>query len=350
MSKSVLVTGGAGYIGSHACKALARAGYRPVVLDNLSRGHREAVRWGPLVEADIADRGKVTAALAQYQVSAVMHFAAYAYVGESVADPAKYYRNNFGGTLSLLEAMREVGVDKIVFSSTCATYGIPASVPIPETAPQSPVNPYGETKLAIERALHWYGGAYGLHWVALRYFNAAGADSGGEIGELHAPETHLIPLALQAALGQRPHIEIYGTDYPTPDGTAIRDYIHVEDLAQAHLRALEHLEAGRESRGLNLGTGRGHSVREVVRVAEAVSGRRISCHDTARRPGDPPALVADPSIAVELLGWRACMSDLETIIRTALAWHIGLTGHGENFSRSRAPDDPAASAQPSRLE
>jgi UDP-arabinose 4-epimerase len=326
MSEAVLVTGGAGYIGSHACKTLARAGYRPVVFDDISRGHREAVRWGPLVEGELADRTKLVAALERHRVSAVMHFAAYAYVGESVTDPSMYYRNNLVGTLSLLEAMREAGVGKIVFSSTCATYGTPASVPIDETAPQAPINPYGETKLAIERALHWYGQAYGLRWTSLRYFNAAGADPDGEIGEWHDPETHLVPLVLQAALGKRPHIDIYGTDYPTPDGTAIRDYIHVQDLAEAHLRALEHLAAGRQSAALNLGTGRGHSVREVIRVAEAVSGRHIPCRETARRPGDPPALVADPGRAAELLGWYARLSDLDTIIRTALTWQTHLAG------------------------
>jgi UDP-glucose-4-epimerase GalE len=328
MSKSVLVTGGAGYIGSHACKVLARAGHLPVVFDNLSRGHREGVRWGPLVEGDLADRRRLAAALEEHRVSAVMHFAAFAYVGESVTDPALYYRNNLGGTLSLLEAMRKAAVDKIVFSSTCATYGTPDKVPVSENAPQRPVNPYGETKLAIERALHWYGQAYRLRSVSLRYFNAAGADPDGEIGELHEPETHLVPLVLQAALGRRPQIDIYGTDYPTPDGTAIRDYIHVQDLAEAHLRALEHLCAGRESAALNLGTGRGHSVREVIRVAEAVSGRRIAWRDTARRPGDPPVLVADPGLAAKLLGWRARVSDLETIMRTALAWHTRLADHG----------------------
>jgi UDP-arabinose 4-epimerase len=283
MLEAVLVTGGAGYIGSHACKALARAGYRPVVFDNFSRGHREAVRWGPLVEGNLAERSKLAEALDRHRVSVVMHFAAYAYVGESVTDPALYYANNLGGSLSLLEAMREVGVDKIVFSSTCATYGTPAQVPIRETTPQSPVNPYGETKLAIERALHWYGEAYGLHWVSLRYFNAAGADPEGEIGERHEPETHLVPLVL---------------------------------------RALEHLRAGRQSVALNLGTGRGHSVREVIRTAEAVSGKSIPCRETARRPGDPPVLVADPGLADELLGWRAQASDLDTIVRTALAWHM----------------------------
>jgi UDP-arabinose 4-epimerase len=322
MSEAVLVTGGAGYIGSHACKALARAGYRPVVFDNLSRGHRAAVRWGPLVEGNLTERDKLAAALDQYRVSAVMHFAAYAYVGESVADPALYYANNFGGSMALLEAMREAGVDKIVFSSTCATYGTPAEVPIRETAPQLPVNPYGETKLAIERALHWYGEAYGLRSVSLRYFNAAGADPEGEIGERHEPETHLVPLVLEAALGEREQIDIYGTDYPTPDGTAIRDYIHVQDLAEAHLRALEHLGAGRQSVALNLGTGRGCSVREVIRAAEAVIGKPIPSRVTARRPGDPPVLVADPGLAAKLLGWRAQVSDLATIVRTALAWHV----------------------------
>ena len=334
MSEAVLVTGGAGYIGSHACKILARAGYRPVVFDNFSRGHREAVRWGPLIEGSLAERGKLAAALARHRISVVMHFAAYAYVGESVTDPALYYANNLGGSLSLLEAMREARVDKIVFSSTCATYGTPAQVPIRETLPQLPVNPYGETKLAIERALHWYGEAYGLRWVSLRYFNAAGADPEGEIGERHEPETHLVPLVLAAALGERPQVEIYGTDYPTPDGTAIRDYIHVQDLAEAHLRALEHLGAGGQSAALNLGTGRGHSVREVIRAAEAVSGKSIPCRETARRPGDPPVLVADPGLAAELLGWRARISDLETIVRTALAWHMSCSAQSRRAEQN----------------
>jgi UDP-arabinose 4-epimerase len=323
MPQSILVTGGAGYIGSHACKALARAGYVPVVFDNLSRGHSEAVRWGPFVKGDLADREQLLDAMAVHGVTAVMHFAAFAFVGESVADPAVYYRNNFVGTLSLLDAMREARVDNIVFSSTCATYGIPAGTLISETAPQLPINPYGETKLAIERALHWYEGAYGLRSVSLRYFNAAGADTEGEIGELHDPETHLVPLVLQTALGQRPYIEIYGTDYPTADGTAIRDYIHVEDLADAHLRALKHLCDGRDSASLNLGTGRGHSVREVIAAAESICGRTIARREIDRRPGDPPVLVADPSRAAERLAWRAQRSDLQTIIRTALAWHEG---------------------------
>ncbi|HEY2538667.1 MAG TPA: UDP-glucose 4-epimerase GalE [Stellaceae bacterium] len=321
MSQSILVTGGAGYIGSHACKALARAGYLPVAYDNLSRGHREAVRWGPFVEGDIADHTRLRAAITEHRVSAVMHFAAYAYVGESVGDPALYYRNNLCGTLAMLEVLCERGVRNIVFSSTCATYGLPETVPIRETAAQRPVNPYGETKLAIERALYWYGRAHQLRWVALRYFNAAGADRDGEIGEDHKPETHLVPLVLQAALGRREAIEVYGTDYATPDGTAIRDYIHVDDLAEAHLLALERLLAGGEAIALNLGTGRGHSVREVIAAAERVCGREIPLREGPRRPGDPPALIADPALAARTLGWHAQHSSLDTIIRTALAWH-----------------------------
>lgn len=321
MSQAVLVTGGAGYVGSHVCKALARAGYLPVAFDNLSRGHRPAVRWGPLVEGDTADRARLVAAIERYEVGAVLHFAAFAYIGESVTDPALYYRNNLVGSLALLEAMRETGVGRIVFSSTCATYGIPEQVPIPESMRQLPVNPYGETKLAVERALRWYGEAYGLRWAALRYFNAAGADRDGEIGEDHDPETHLIPLVLQAALGVRPFVEIYGTDYPTQDGTAIRDYIHVEDLAAAHVAALDHLAAGGASLALNLGAGRGHSVREVIAAAERIGGRTVPWRAAPRRPGDPPALVADARLAVDRLGWRPLSSDLETIIRTSLAWH-----------------------------
>ena len=323
MKDSILVTGGAGYIGSHACKALALAGYQPIVYDNLSRGHRHAVRWGPLVEGELADGARLAALLRAERIAAVMHFAAFAYVGESMTDPATYYRNNVGGTLSLLDAMREAGVDRIVFSSTCATYGIPERVPVTEATPQLPVNPYGETKLVIERALRWYGEAYGIRWMALRYFNAAGADPEGEIGEDHAPEPHLIPLVLRAGLGQGGPIAIFGTDYPTPDGTAIRDYIHVQDLAEAHVLALRHL-AGGASAAVNLGTGQGHSVREVIAAAEA-AGLKVPRREGPRRAGDPAALVADPSLAERLLGWRARISDIDTIIRTALAWH---KGHG----------------------
>jgi UDP-arabinose 4-epimerase len=315
-----LVTGGAGYIGSHACKALAEAGYVPVTYDNLSRGHRHAVRWGPLVEGDVGDRAAVVAALAAHQAVAVMHFAAFAYVGESGTDPALYYRNNVIGTLTLLDAMREAGVDRIVFSSTCATYGLPEVVPIAETTPQHPVNSYGETKLTIERALHWYGQAYGLRSVALRYFNAAGCDRAGEIGEEHDPETHLIPLVLRAALGSGPPVSILGTDYPTPDGTAVRDYIHVEDLASAHVLALKYLADGGASTALNLATGQGYSVREIIAAAARAVGHDVPQKEAPRRPGDPPALVADPSRARSVLGWRTRCSDLDTIIGSALAW------------------------------
>jgi UDP-arabinose 4-epimerase len=320
MSQSILVTGGAGYVGSHACKALAGAGYRPVVFDNLSRGRRAAVRWGPLVEGDLHECARLAEALRSHRISAVMHFAALAYVGESVSDPERYYRNNVGGTLALLAAMREAGVGTIVFSSTCAVYGAPDTLPIRETSPKAPLNPYGETKLAIERTLHWYGAAYGLRYAALRYFNAAGADPDGEIGEDHEPETHLIPLVLRAALGHGEKLQIFGTDYPTSDGTAIRDYIHVADLADAHVRALGHLAAGGDCLALNLGTGRGHSVREIVAAAERIAGRTVRRREAPRRPGDPPELVADPSLARSQLGWRPRLSDLDTMIRTTLAW------------------------------
>jgi UDP-arabinose 4-epimerase len=322
MPESVLVTGGAGYIGSHACKALAAAGYTPVTYDNLSRGHRHAVRWGPLVVGDIADRAAVMAALKTRRISSIMHFAAFAYVGESGTDPALYYSNNVCGTLSLLDAMREVEVNRIVFSSSCATYGLPDSVPIHETMAQLPVNPYGETKLAIERVLRWYGPAYGLRSVALRYFNAAGCDRGGEIGEEHDPETHLIPLVVRAALGTAPPVQIFGTDYPTEDGTAIRDYIHVDDLAVAHVRALQYLVAGGESTAVNLATGSGYSVRQIIAAVEKAVGHAVPHREAPRRAGDPPALVADASLAGRVLGWRAQYSDLDTIIHTALAWEM----------------------------
>jgi UDP-arabinose 4-epimerase len=321
MSKNILVTGGAGYIGSHACKALAKAGFTPIAYDSLVYGHREAVRWGPLIEADLADRARLAETLRHHEIAAVMHFAAFAYVGESMTKPELYFNNNVVNTIGLLDVMLAAGVRHIVFSSTCATYGTPDTVPITEETPQRPVNPYGETKLMIERALHWYGQAHGMTYAALRYFNAAGADPDGEIGEHHDPETHLIPLILDAAQGKRAEIDIFGTDYPTPDGSAVRDYIHVQDLAEAHVAAITHLTAGGASIALNLGTGSGHSVREVIDAAERITGRRIPRRETGRRPGDPAALVADAGKARRTIGWTAKVSDLDSIIATAWRWH-----------------------------
>lgn len=318
---NILVTGGAGYIGSHACKALAAAGFTPVAYDNLVYGHKWSAKWGPLVEGDILDRRKLDELFAHYRPQAVMHFAAYAYVGESVENPRKYYRNNVSGTLNLLEAMLDHGVDKIIFSSSCATYGIPVTERIAETHRQDPINPYGFTKLVVERMLSDLAHAQGLKYAALRYFNAAGADVDGEIGEQHDPETHLIPRVLETALGIRECVDIYGTDYPTPDGTAIRDYIHVTDLAQAHVRALERLTHGGESVALNLGVGRGYSVREVIAAAERVSGRTIRARELPRRPGDPPVLVADPTLARKELDWTPRYTAIEDMVETAWRWH-----------------------------
>jgi UDP-glucose-4-epimerase GalE len=318
----VLVTGGAGYIGSHTAKVLARAGFEPIVLDNLSTGHRWAVKWGPLVEGDLGDSTLIREVIRTHRVQAVVHFAGFAYVGESMKRPRQYFRNNVTYTLRLLDAMTETCVKHIVFSSSCATYGIPASVPIREEHVQTPINPYGETKRMVERILACYGEAYGLRWTALRYFNAAGADPDGELGEDHAPETHLIPLAIQAALGEKPALEIYGTDYPTPDRTAIRDYTHVMDLAEAHVAALRHMIKSHENAAINLGTGRGHSVRDVVAAVDRVSGRRIPVREVQRRAGDPPELVADPAKARQLLGWTPRYSSLESIVQTAWNWHI----------------------------
>jgi UDP-glucose-4-epimerase GalE len=321
MSKAVLVTGGAGYIGSHACKALARAGYTPVVFDSFVYGHREAVRWGPCVEGDLADRALLAETLRRFDIAAVMHFAAFAYVGESMIKPELYFANNVVNSLGLVDVMRAAKIMRIVFSSSCATYGVPQTVPIAEDTPQRPVNPYGESKLMVERMLHWQGVAHGLRHVSLRYFNAAGADAAGEIGEHHEPETHLIPLILDAAIGRRAHIDVYGTDYPTPDGSAVRDYIHVTDLADAHVLALQHLERGGASAALNLATGTGYSVRDVIAAAERVTQRPIPRREAARRPGDPPTLVADAGRARTLLGWTPQHSDLDTILATAWAWH-----------------------------
>ncbi len=321
MQAAILVTGGAGYIGSHTCKVLAEAGFLPVTLDNLVYGHRSAVRWGPLIEGDLQDRTLIDQVLDQYRPVGVVHFAAYAYVGESMTDPGKYFRNNVSATLNLLDALTGHGVNAIVFSSTCATYGLPEQVPITEQLPQQPVNPYGESKLFVERALYWYQRAHGLGYTALRYFNAAGADPDGSLGEHHDPETHLIPLVIEAALGQRDTVEIYGTDYDTADGTAIRDYIHVLDLADAHLRALRYLMDGGNSIAMNLGTGQGHSVREVISAVERASGRPVPVKIGPRRAGDPPQLVADSSLARQTLGWVPGYSSLDTIVETAWRWH-----------------------------
>jgi UDP-glucose-4-epimerase GalE len=317
---AVLVTGGAGYIGSHGAKALHRAGYRVVVYDNLAAGHRGAVQYGEFVEGDISDVGAVRAALRQHEVVGVMHFAAFLDVGESVRAPAIYYRNNVAGALSVLEAMAAESVRSFVFSSTCATYGEPIETPIAETHPQRPMNSYGETKLAIERALPHYERAYGLHSVALRYFNAAGADPDGELGEDHSPEIHIIPRAIDAATGGA-GLEVFGDDYPTPDGTCLRDYVHVSDLADAHVRALETIVETGKSGAYNLGTGHPHSVREVIDTVQRVVGRPVPWRLAPRRPGDPAVLFAAPNKAQAELHWTPRFADLESIVSTAWNWH-----------------------------
>ena len=317
---NILVTGGAGYVGSHAVRWLERAGHDVWVYDNLSLGHRAAVRADRLIEGQLADESRLHATLVELRIEAVMHFAALIQVGESVVDPARYYRNNLAGTLSLLEAVRAAGVRKFVFSSTAAVYGEPTQVPITEDCPKAPVNPYGFTKLAIEHALADYARAYGLGYAALRYFNASGASADATIGEDHHPETHLIPLVLQVALGQRPSIRVFGDDYPTPDGTCVRDYIHVDDLAAAHALAIERLQAG-DGLQLNLGTGQGHSVQEVISVCRRITGHAIPTIVEPRRAGDAPSLVADASQARRQLGWTPRHADLPDIIASAWRWH-----------------------------
>ncbi len=319
----VLVTGGAGYIGSHCCKALAEAGFEPVAFDNLHAGHASAVRWGDLIEGDVRDRDALLSAMRRVNPAAVIHFAALALVGESTAHPERYYDVNVGGTLNLLRAMHGADVGCLVFSSTCAIYGEPEQVPMAEDLPQLPVNPYGASKAVCERMMADFESAHGIRSVRLRYFNAAGADPAAEIGEWHDPETHLIPLVLDAALGRRASISIFGTDYPTPDGTALRDYIHVMDLAEAHIAALRHLLAGGGSDALNLGTGHGASVREVIRAVETVTGRDVPVTEAPRRAGDPPALVADPRHAGRVLKWRA-RRDLSAMVDDAWRWHCKL--------------------------
>lgn len=322
MAATVLVTGGAGYIGSHAAKALKNAGFTVLALDNYSRGWREAVKWGEAVEMDLSDRAGLRELFQLRKIDAVMHFAAYAYVGESVGYPALYYRNNVSNTENLLEAVVAGGSPPLVFSSSCATYGEPREIPITESHPQEPVNPYGRTKLIVERMLADFETAYGLRHVALRYFNAAGADPEGEAGERHAPETHLIPLAIHAALGKIAQLEIFGDDYPTPDGTCIRDYVHVTDLATAHVLALQKLLDGGGSRSYNLGNGTGHSVREVVAEIERVSGREVPVRVGPRRPGDPAALVGSSALIGAELGWKPEFPGLKGIAETAWNWHL----------------------------
>jgi UDP-arabinose 4-epimerase len=324
--KRVLVTGGAGYVGSHACKALSRAGYLPVVYDNLSRGHAWAVKWGPLVRGDLLNPARLAKAIAKYRPSAVLHFAAYAYVGESVEAPGRYYRNNFVGTMNLLDAMRSHGIDRFVFSSTCAIYGVPATARIREDHAQQPINPYGHSKRMVEQMLRDYAIAYGLRSVSLRYFNAAGADPEGEIGEAHESETHLIPLVLDAAAGVRRHVTVHGARYATRDGTCIRDYVHVSDLASAHVLALKYLQSNKGAAAFNLGNGRGFSVREVIDAARRVTGLRIPTRMGPRRAGDPPALVGDARLARRILRWRPRYGDIDEIIASAWRWHRARNG------------------------
>lgn len=315
--RRILVTGGAGYIGSHTCKVLAAHGYEPVTYDNLIAGHRDTVRWGPFVAGDILDTGRIAATLAEYEPEAVIHFAAFAYVGESVEDPAKYYHNNVTGTLSLLDACRATGVRNIILSSSCATYGVPETLPISESEPQAPINPYGRSKLMMEHIVEDYAAAYGIRYVALRYFNACGADPEGELSERHDPETHLIPRALMAASGQIPHLAVFGDNYETEDGTCVRDYIHVTDLARAHALAAAYLADGGVSTAVNLGTGRGVSIREILTAIHRVTDREVPIIMEPRRAGDPPALFADPRLAADRLGFKEELSDIDTIVRTA---------------------------------
>jgi UDP-glucose 4-epimerase len=317
----ILVTGGAGYIGSHINKKLNKEGYGTIVVDNLSYGHQNFVKWGEFVQVDLSDLEGLRQVFSNYPISAVMHFAAYTYVGESVEDPQKYYLNNLRNTINLLQVMLEFKVLKIVFSSTCATYGDPIEIPIPENHPQKPISPYGKGKLMVELILEDYSRSYGLDYTSLRYFNAAGADPDCEIGELHHPETHLIPLVLDVASGRREDVKIFGTDYPTPDGTCIRDYIHVEDLAHAHILALKYLEEGGVSDVFNLGNGNGFSVREVIETAEKVTGEEIKAIETIRRPGDPPVLVGSSQKARTILKWKPEFEGLDEIIKTAWNWH-----------------------------
>ena len=322
----ILVTGGAGYIGSHTVKLLLEAGYEVVTFDSMELGHPEAVVGGEIVSGNLLDRAKLDETFDRFPIEAVVHFAAYASVPDSVANPDKYFRNNIGGGLNLLDAMRAHGVRRIIFSSSAATYGEPLEVPIPETHPQNPTNPYGESKLMFEKILKWYDVAYGIKSVSLRYFNASGADPEGRIGEDHDPEGHLIPIVLQTALGQRESVKVFGTDWNTPDGTCVRDYIHVNDLSDAHLLALKALQDGAGTTAYNLGNGDGHSVMQVIETAESVVGRKINWDPAPRRPGDPARLVASSDRLKRELGWKPRYPDLRTIIEHAWAWHSAHPG------------------------
>lgn len=317
----ILIVGGAGYIGSHVNKELNRQGYETIVFDNLSFGHQDFIKWGIFEQGDLGNINDIRTVFKKYHIEAVMHFAAFTYVGESVEDPQKYYLNNLRNTLNLLQVMLEEKVKYFVFSSTCATYGTPQEVPITENHPQKPINPYGKGKFMVEQILKDYCPAYGLNYVSLRYFNAAGADPEAEIGEQHNPETHLIPLTLDAAIGKRENIQIFGSDYPTPDGTCIRDYIHVMDLADAHIKALQYLQKGNDSDVFNLGNGQGFSVKEVIETSQKITGKQILIKEAERRPGDPPILVGSSIKAQKILGWHPKFPDLESIIETAWKWH-----------------------------
>jgi len=319
--KTVIVTGGAGYIGSHICKALDKSGYIPVTYDNLSEGYETAVKWGPLEVGDVQDRGRLSEVMEKYQPVAVMHFAAFISAGESVEDPGKYYRNNVTGSLRLIESVAQHGIKYFIFSSTAAIYGMPVEVPITESHLQKPINPYGHSKLMVEQILRDYDYAHGLKSICLRYFNAAGADREGDTGEAHDPETHLIPLVLDAVSGKREHIMVYGADYETPDGTCIRDYIHVSDLADAHVLALKSLENGSPSNAYNLGNGAGFSVMEIIEAVKCVTSREVPVKIGERRDGDPSRLIADSSKIMSELGWQPKQPDIESIIGTAWDWH-----------------------------
>ncbi len=317
MRGRILVTGGAGYIGSHTCKLLASSGWEPVTFDNLSTGNLSSVRWGPFVEGDIRDTALLENTLKVFEIEAVIHFAASAYVGESVVDPAAYYDNNVRGTQSVLDACTSAGVDRLIFSSSCATYGIPRQLPIREDSEQQPINPYGKTKLMAEHMIRDYAQAYGLNYVILRYFNACGADPEGELGEWHDPETHLIPRAMMAAAGRLSHLDVYGDSYETEDGTCLRDYVHVQDLAEAHVLAYRRLDTGGESAAYNIGSGNCLSVRDIINSVERITAKSVPVNLQDKRPGDPPVLYANPQRAQSEIGFKARFSDIDTIVRTA---------------------------------